>query len=240
MDITSNEKIPCMADDLDMLQLSDSMFPIGMFASSNGLELIHAQKLFKKMPDDLVEFSQSVIKRQISVTDCIILANAYDAAFHNKPIQKIDQICCAMKTVKETRDASIRSGVQMCKCVAEFCNDDKYLRKYLCDIKNRHISGAYPVSLGVCSNTLGIKKQRAILILLYGFVANTTSAALRLGMIQHFEAQKIIHQLKPLLISVAESTISEKKEITDVWQFCPHAEILQMEHQRMDAKMFIT
>ena len=227
-----------ISDDLDMLQLSDSMFPIGMFASSNGLELIHAKKMFST-PNDLAEFCQTIIKQQISVTDCIILANAYDATLYNQSTQKIDHVCGAMKTLKETREASIRSGVQMCRCVSKFCND-RYLKKYLNDIKNGNISGIYPVSLGVCSCALGIKKEKSILILLYGFVANMTGAALRLGMIQHFEAQKIIHELKPLLCSVVKSTIREKKKITDVWQFCPHAEILQMEHQRMDAKMFIT
>ena len=105
-------------------------------------------------------------------------------------------------------------------------------------VKNEQVSGAYPVSLGVCCRALGIRKEKAVLILLYGFAATMTGAALRLGMIQHFEAQKIIHDLKPVMRKMAKSSV--EKKMSDAWQFCPHVEILQMAHERMDPKMFIT
>lgn len=45
---------------------------------------------------------------------------------------------------------------------------------------------------------LDIPKHKAGLMLLYGFTVSM--AALRLGMLQHFEAQAIIHHLKPRII----------------------------------------
>jgi len=75
-------------------------------------------------------------------------------------------------------------------------------------------------------------------MLLYGFVASNVGAALRLGMIQHFESQKIIHYLKPLIVKVAKE--NSNKTIAEMWQFFPQIEIYQMSHEKMDSKMFIT
>lgn len=238
----TNGNYDVYGDELDALQISDSMFPTGMFASSGGLELMYAQNMIKTA-DELSELCKNMIERQVGVSDCIALANAYDAADHIddvKTMQEADAVCCSMKTVSEAREASVRSGVQLCKCVAGFCSsgNNEYLIKYMNWIKNEQVFGAYPVSLGVCCRALGIRKEKAVLILLYGFVAGMTSAALRLGMIQHFEAQKIIHDLKPVMREMAKSSV--EKKMSDAWQFCPHVEILQMAHERMDPKMFIT
>jgi urease accessory protein len=63
-------------------------------------------------------------------------------------------------------------------------------------------------------------------------------AALRLGIIQHFEGQKIIHDIKPII----SQTIKEysNKSLLEMWQFAPQVDITQMSHEKMDSKMFIT
>jgi urease accessory protein len=75
-------------------------------------------------------------------------------------------------------------------------------------------------------------------MLLYGFVVSNVGAALRLGMIQHFEGQKIIHNLKPLMTKIVKE--NSNKAIEEMWQFSPQIEINQMSHEEMDSKMFIT
>ncbi len=63
-------------------------------------------------------------------------------------------------------------------------------------------------------------------------------AALRLGLIQHFEGQIIIHSIKPII----SQTIKEysSKSLIEMWQFAPQVDIIQMSHEKMDSKMFIT
>jgi urease accessory protein len=104
--------------------------------------------------------------------------------------------------------------------------------------KKGMISGAYPVSFGLCANALGIDPQKAGLMFLYGFVVSVVGAASRMGITQHYQAQKIIHELKPLIIKTVGENID--RPIKDSWQFAPHLEILQMRHEKMDSKMFIT
>lgn len=227
------------SDELDAFQLSDSMFPTGMFASSGGLESMFTKGMITDARS-LSSLCKDMIERQMAVSDCVALAVAYDATESGdiRTVEEIDAACSSMKTVMEAREASVRSGIQLCRCVLEFCHGGKMLERYTGSIRHGDASGVYPVALGVCCRTLKIGKRRSILMFLYGFVANMAGAALRLGMIQHFEAQKMIHELKPVMREAAATSVTMRA--SDMWQFCPHAEILQMAHERMDEKMFIT
>ena len=226
------------AEELDIMQLSDSFFPSGLFTNSNGIESLFFEKKIQTV-DQLVELNQVYIEQQIGPVDCVILANAYDACERQDfgKLQELDFLCTSMRTVKETRDASIRSGIQLAKCVKEF-QDSKILNWYYDSINENKVSGVYPVSFAICCETLGITKQKSLLMLLYGFVVSNVGAALRLGMIQHFEGQKIVHQLKPIIIKSVNENI--KKNSQEVWQFCPQLEVNQMKHEIMDSKMFVT
>ena len=76
------------------------------------------------------------------------------------------------------------------------------------------------------------------MMILYGFTVGIVGAALRLGLIQHLEGQKIIHSIKPII----SQTVKEysNKSLLEIWQFAPQADIFQMSHEKMDSKMFIT
>ncbi len=224
--------------DLDMLQLSDSIFPTGLFATSNGLESLFLDKKVTTAKE-LTELNRVFIEQQVGPCDCVALSSAYGHCILSdyEKLKETDGICVSLKTIKETRDAAVRSGIQLVKCVKEFQRDGM-LDRYHAGILDEDVSGVYPVSFAVCCHALGIKREKSMLMLCYGFVASSVGAALRLGMIQHLEAQGIIHRLKPpILRTVRENS---GKSIGEIWQFLPQAEIGQMDHERMDSKMFIT
>jgi urease accessory protein len=63
-------------------------------------------------------------------------------------------------------------------------------------------------------------------------------AALRLGIIHHYDAQKVIHESKPIISSTIIQNI--ERPLSGIWQFSPRLEINQIKHERMHSKMFIT
>ncbi len=107
--------------ELGVMQLSDSFFPTGIFATSNGLEFLFTEKKIQGMTD-LVEIIRTNIIQQIGPSDCVALANAFDSASKHDfdKVSEADNIVFATKSIKEIRDASVRSGVQLIKCVSEF------------------------------------------------------------------------------------------------------------------------
>ena len=64
--------------ELGVMQLSDSFFPTGIFATSNGLEFLFTEKKIKGMID-LIEMIRINIIQQIGPSDCVALANAFDS-----------------------------------------------------------------------------------------------------------------------------------------------------------------
>ncbi len=225
--------------ELGVMQLSDSFFPTGIFATSNGLEFLFTEKKIQGMTD-LIEMIRINIIQQMGPSDCVALANAFDSA--NKldfdQVIEADSIVFAMKSIKEIRNASVRSGVQLIKCVSEFVKDDEILNQYKNNIIKNKTHGIFPVAFAISCNALKIKKEKSMMMLLYGFTVGVVGAALRLGLIQHFEGQKIIHSIKPII----SQTVKEysNKSLFEMWQFAPQVDIVQMSHEKMDSKMFIT
>lgn len=224
--------------ELGVLQLSDSFFPTGIFATSNGLEFLFAEKKIHTM-DDVTKIIRTNIVSQMGPSDCVIVSETFDGIV-NQDFEKIidaDNVAFATKTVREIREASVRSGIQLLRCVTEF-QDDKILNKYQNAIKQNTAHGIFSVAFAICCNTLGIKKEKCMMMLLYGFTTGIVGAALRLGLIQHFEGQKIIHAIKPVITDTIKE--NSKKSLEEIWQFSPQMDITQMSHEKMDSKMFIT
>src|SRR5919202_4015045 len=200
------------AADLSMMQLSDSFFPTGMYSMSNGLEAIFYRGK-KITTEELRELVKTYLEYQIGPADCTALGNAYEHAARSNLLKllEVDRAIFSMKLVQEIRDASIRSGTQLVRCIRSFC-EDKMLGQYENAIRGGKASGAYPVALAVAANALLIPKKRAALMLLYSFSVSMVGAALRLGMLQHFEGQKVIDELKPAIITVTKTNINRPLE----------------------------
>src|SRR5919198_3373729 len=226
-------------EEISTLQLSDSFFPTGMYATSNGLEaLFYGKKI--KQANELRDITKVYLEQQIGPTDCAALGNSYEYARRSdldKLIQ-VDQITCSMKLIREIRETSCRAGTQLLNCISYFIKDNKLLTEYQREIKSKQAYGIYPVALAIASHTLNIPKYKAGLIMIYAFLVSMVGAALRLGMLQHFDGQRIIHELKPNILETVNNNIY--RPLTGMWQFAPGIDIVQIAHERMPSKMFIT
>lgn len=226
-------------DEISILQLSDSFFPTGMYATSSGLEALFYSKKIKDV-NELRDLIKVYVENQIGPTDCTALGNSYEYAKRAdlKRLIEADQTIFSMKLIQEIRETSTRSGTQLLRCMSYFITDNELLNKYQEAIKNRQASGVYPVALAVASSTLNIPKRKAGLMMIYAFSVSIVGAALRLGMLQHFDGQKIIHELKPNILETVNNNID--RPLMSMWQFAPGIDIVQIAHERMGSKMFIT
>jgi urease accessory protein len=226
-------------NEISMLQLSDSFFPTGSYTTSNGLEALFYKKRIKN-PNELRDLIQVYLEHQIGPADCTALGNSYKYTQRSDlpKVLEVDRKIFSMKLVKEIRDASSRAGTQLVKCLNFFITNSKFLNMYLEAINKGQASGVYPVALAIASKTLNIPKNKTGLMMLYSFSVSLVGAALRLGLIQHFEGQRIIHELKPTILEVVKSNI--ERPLESMWQFAPDIDIIQIVHERMSSKMFIT
>jgi len=221
------------------MQLSDSFFPTGMYSMSNGLEAIFYSDKKKMNAEELRELLKTYIEYQIGPADCTALGNAYNHALRSDlpKLIEVDKVIFSIKLVQEIREASVRSGTQLVRCIRSF-SDNKILGQYEDAIRAGQAFGAYPVALAVAANAFLIPVEKAALVMLYSFSVSIVGAALRLGMLQHFEGQKVIDELKPTILKVIKANVH--RPIEGIWQFAPSIDIVQISHERMNSKMFIT
>lgn len=227
-------------EELSIMQLCDSFFPTGMYTMSNGLEALFYSKKKVKDANGLRDLIKVYIEYQIGPADCAALGSSYEYA-QGSDLQKlleVDEMLFSMKLIRETREATTRSGIQLLRCVSSFIFNHEILNKYQKAIKVKQASGVYAVALAVVSSALKIPKRKAGLMMLYAFSVSLVGAALRLGMIQHLEGQRIVHELKPSMLNTVNNNID--RPLTGMWQFVPDIDIIQITHERMGSKMFIT
>ena len=167
--------------DLTLMQLSDSFFPSGLYTMSNGLETIFDEKRASS-EGDVYDFLEVTLEQQLGPADSVALSNAYDCA-KTKDISGIircDDVLYSMKLIQESRAASCRAGSQMLKCIATISSDN-FLKSYSEKISKSEAPGIHPVVAGMCSFVMGIKKEQARQMLMYGFCVSVTGAALKIG-----------------------------------------------------------
>jgi urease accessory protein len=226
--------------EIGMLQLSDSFFPTGMYTMSSGIEAIFYSERKKMTADELCDLMKVFLENQIGPADCTALGNAYEYTSKSnlQGLLQVDNTIHAMKLVKEIREASSRSGTQLLRCIHSFIKNNRILDDYMTALKEQKGYGSYPVALAVAANLFSIPKRKAGIMMLYSFSVSIVGAALRLGLLQHFDGQRIIDELKPTISKTVQSYINRPME--GMWQFAPQIDIIQITHERMSSKMFIT
>ena len=226
------------SSNLSLMQLSDSFFPSCLYTMSNGLETFFDEKRVSSQ-NDISDFLEIILEQQLGPADSVALSNAYDCAKNDDilGIIKCDNILNSMKLIHESRSASCRAGSQMIKCISAIFSND-LLKTYSEKISKNESPGTHPVVLGVCSFVMGIKKEQTKQMMMYGFCVSVTGAALRLGIIDHIQSQKILHEIKPKIQEILEKFSNTK--IDDCWQFSPKYDLIQMTHENKFSKMFIT
>ncbi len=227
--------------EFQIMQLSDSSFPSGMFSMSGGLESLFHHNIINNSKQ-VREFIIEQIEFQLIPCDCSILAISMNAMKNNnmQEILNIDTKFYSMKLTKDVRNSLSRSGKQVFNCLMHIINNEnQFLKEFKNKIETNATPCTYPVALGMYAQHLDISLTSAMKILLYSFSSSVVSAAIRLGIIQHLDAQKILGSLTEPVNNLITKKINEKIT-TDVWQLTPLTEIHQMYHEHNESRMFIT
>ena len=225
-----------------LMQLSDSFFPSGMFSMSGGLEAFVNQKKISNQ-EDVLKFIIEQIEFQLIPCDCAVVSISIDVIKNHDlaKLLQIDNKYYSMKLSKEVRNSSVRSGKQVFNCLKHMIGENK--NQFIIQINEKieldEMRCTYPVALAISAVYLKIPIQSVLRILLYSFSSSVVSAAIRLGIIQHLDAQKILLTLAETINNKITKSI-QKKSINDIWQLVPLTEINQMKHEHNESKMFIT
>jgi urease accessory protein len=219
-----------------MLQFGDSMFPIGGFAFSGGLESA-VQKRVVTDADTLHAFARTAVE-QAAGGDGIAVVWAHRAAVAGDidELVRIDERVYARKLSSETRTMSVRMGKKFAEMGAEVTGTP-LLRTWRERIDAGDTPGCYPVALAVNFAAQGLPARDAFVVHQYGVATMILSAALRLMKISHVDTQRMLYRLNAGADAAYE--VAARARLADMAGFAPLTEILAAAHVKAHVRLFM-
>ena len=218
------------------LQFGDSMFPVGGFAFSGGLESA-IQKRVVTDAETLHAYARTAVE-QAAMGDGIALVWAHRAAAAGDiaEVIRIDERVYARKLSGETRTMSVRMGKKFAEMGAEVVGAP-LLKAWREKIEAGATPGCYPVSLAVNFAAQGLSARDAFVVYQYGVAAMILSAALRLMKISHVDTQRILYRLDAGADVSYEAAAAAR--LSDMAGFAPLTEILAAVHVKAHVRLFM-
>jgi len=219
-----------------VLQFGDSMFPVGAFAFSGGLESA-IQKRVVTDAKTLEAFARTAIE-QAALGDGIALVCAHRAAaaVDIAEVVRIDGRVYARKLSEETRTMSVRMGKKFAEMGAAVTGAP-LLQAWREQIGAGATPGCYPVALAVNFAAQELPERDAFVVHQYGVAAMILSAALRLMRISHVDTQRILYRLNAEVDAAYEMAAAAR--LSDMAGFAPLTEILAAAHVKAHVRLFM-
>jgi urease accessory protein len=219
-----------------MLQFGDSMFPIGGFSFSGGLESAIQKRVVTDVAS-LGQFTRTAME-QAARGDGIAVVCAHRAAMAGDlaELLRIDSRVHARKLSGETRTMSTRMGRKFTELGAHVTGAAT-MQDWRGQVLSGATPGCYPVALAIHFAALGLSARDAFVVHQYGVVATILGAALRLMRISHVDTQLLLFQLNADVD--APYATAAVASLDDMAGFAPLADILAAVHVKAHVRLFM-
>lgn len=217
---------------LGALQFADSFFPSGSIAFSWGLETLRADgEIFSA--GQVAQFLEGQLAHRWSKFDAPVLVAAMRADGRFDRLAELDDLVEAMTLATELREGSRRAGASLLKVHAGLGTPGA--TEYRETIAQRKARGHLPVVQGMLWKATGLSEKACRAVSAHTLCTGVVGAALRLGMIGHLDAQKVLLQVRPALVELLRLPAQDAEELC---AYTPHAEIAAMRHEVQDSRLF--
>lgn len=224
---------------LTLLQINDSMFPIGGFTHSYGLESYVSQGIVKDTPTAYT-YARNMLVHTTYYNDAAFLMKTWkilDERKHASHFNKLDEFITALKAPMEIRLASRKLAIRFLKLTQKLkpvgrCSN--YLKK----IQEGKLHGHYPVAFAMYAHAHQIPCKDALSAFYYNTLAGIVTNCAKLVPISQNDSQKILFQLQPII-----HELTEKQEILDedlIGLCCIGLEIRCMQHEKQYSRLYIS
>jgi urease accessory protein len=214
------------------LQMMDSLFPVGAFAYSDGLESA-ATSGAARDADSLAIWLEHFLEATFVPCDGLALLKSARATEVRDwaTIRTIDEEVTALKPAASVRASSASVGKRFLAGYSSLLGGDELL-----PVIGTLPHCNAPVAYGIVLSHFGLEHRESVLAYGYGRMSGIVSAAMRLLPIGHQQAQlslaKAIDRL-PLAVEVILSS-----EAQPLRAFSPLMDLMQMNHRYVYSRLF--
>ena len=230
---TMMDRVPAASALLPLHVWLSPAFPVGGFAYSHGIETAVDEDDITDA-ESLQGWIEDLLAHGSLRNDAILLANAYRFVHEGAWPQAItvNELALALCGSKERHLETISQGNAFLLAVRAAWPSADLER--LAELAPDGV--AYPVALAVAAAAHRQPLVATIEAYLLGFVANLTSAAVRLGPIGQTDGQRVIARLVPLLTLSAGK--AAQASLDDLGGAALRSDVASMRHETLYSRLF--
>jgi urease accessory protein len=220
--------------ELRLIQITDSAFPLGSFAFSNGLESAAKLGLIK----DISGFKKYLVNvlNQISSSELPFVNSAYKCpAEDDATFVAIFRGLEAFITIPGMRKASITQGRSLLQAVKSVYPEHNFQHVML-RLQDSELFTHYAAVFGIVCRTIGLRHIQTLSAYAYIALRDQTSAAIRLGLLGPHEAQSILRESLEKVNEIIER--ARDLEYHKAFRVAVALEIAQAHHPKLYSHLF--
>ncbi|SFH31578.1 urease accessory protein UreF [Pontibacter chinhatensis] len=224
---------------LTLLQINDSMFPIGSFTQSYGLESYVSQGIVKDTPSATV-YAKNMLRHSIYYNDAAFLQMTWKLLEEKKPareFQKLDEFITVIKGPAEIRMASKKLAIRFLK-LTQTLHPVKRCTNYLKSIQEGKLHGHYAIAFAMFAHAHGITLKESLYALYYNMLNGIVTNCAKLVPISQNDAQKILFDLQPTIQQLVEEQESLDEDMVGLC--CIGQDIRCMQHEKQYTRLYIS
>jgi urease accessory protein len=216
---------------LTALQFGDGQFPGGGFAFSWGLESLVADG--KLTREGFPAFVGGQLQHRWASCDRILVAHAHAAASDVPRLRELDDLTDALMTVDSARVGSRRAGRALLGTHVRLNTPGAAAFKV--GVEARHAHGHLPIVQGMVLAGVGLDEATALAVSAYTMAQALCTAAIRLGLIGHLDAQRTLARMRPQMGRLAAQG---RCGLDAISTFVPVSDIAMLRHADRAQRLF--
>lgn len=217
---------------LATLQNADSFFPSSSAAFSWGLETLIADGCVHQSRE-LAACLEGQLRYRWAVCDRPALLAAFRADGDLPRAQRIDCELEAMTLAQELRDGSKRGGAALLTVHERL--GTRGAMEYRAAVRAGSAYGHLPVVQGLLWRGAGLNETAVETVSAHALCTSLLSAALRLGVLGHLQAQEILLRMRSIIAALLETPAPA---LDQIYACTPAMEIASMRHEVQSSRAF--
>ncbi|SKA48142.1 urease accessory protein [Chitinophaga eiseniae] len=224
---------------LTLLQVNDSMFPIGSFTHSYGLESYVDARIVHDN-SSAAEYARTMLEHSIYYNDAAFLYKTLTLPPGKKGWDKLvelDTLVTALKASYEIRDASKKLAIRFLKLTTEL-KSYPTCKKYAAAIQQEELHGHYAIAFGLHVKAAGISLEDALSAFYYNTLNGIITNCAKTVPISQTAGQKILYDLQPVIAKLVRQQPGMDEQ--QLGLCCIGQEIKCMQHEKLRTRIYIS